>query len=515
MEWTSPSGTPARLQWRAGSAVRSQAARGSAAAFAAVYERHHRALYRYCCSLLGDDEEARDALQSTMAKAFAALRFEERDFELRPWLFRIAHNEAVSRLRQRRDAVDLDGIEALSTDSLVQAVELRERLAQLRADLQDLPERQRAALVMRELSGLGHAEIAAVLGGSPQTVKQTIFEARTALHQCAEGRGMSCAEVQRMLSDGDGRVRRGRRVRAHVRACRACREFEAGLAERPARLAALAPGPPAAAAATWLSRLLAATGGSSAGGASWVTGGVAGTLAGKAVAVVVAAATCAGAATAVRDVARETSSRPASALRSHPSAAGAADVRRAVGRAAQPPVLSSRRPATSDQQGEAPAVRAPATTAPLPTQPGAGPAPAARGREAESAKKPSHLPHPSGVQSASKAHGRREGASPAKGEADARQKSSDRGASAKRVRGEHAGGSGQARRAPPGQAEPAHAGDAKPAHAGDAKPIHAGDAKSPASGAAPPATASAGAAGDAAAGSPPEVGAPGHAHGSK
>jgi RNA polymerase sigma factor (sigma-70 family) len=180
-----------------------------------MYERHHRALYRYCRSLLGDDEEARDALQSTMAKAFAALRFEERDFELRPWLFRIAHNEAVSRLRQRRDAVELDVVETLTTDSLAQAVEVRERLAQLRADLQDLPERQRAALVMRELSGLGHAEIAAVLGGSPQTVKQTIFEARSALHECAEGRGMACGEVQRVLSDGDGRVLRGRRGRAH------------------------------------------------------------------------------------------------------------------------------------------------------------------------------------------------------------------------------------------------------------------------------------------------------------
>src|SRR5215217_176218 len=208
MEWTSP--------------VRSQAVRGSAAAFTAVYERHHRALYRYCRSLLGDDEDARDALQSTMTRAFAALRFEERDFELRPWLFRIAHNEAVSRLRQRRDAVEPHDVETLSTDSLAQAVEVRERLAQLRADLQDLPERQRAALVMRELSGLGHAEIAAVLGGSPQTVKQTIFEARSALHECAEGRAMSCAEVQRTLSDRDGRVCRGRRVRAHIRGCRAC-----------------------------------------------------------------------------------------------------------------------------------------------------------------------------------------------------------------------------------------------------------------------------------------------------
>ena len=68
------------------------ASRGSARAFALLYERHHQALYRYCRSILHDDEDARDALQSTMAKALAALRDEKRDFELRPWLFRIAHN---------------------------------------------------------------------------------------------------------------------------------------------------------------------------------------------------------------------------------------------------------------------------------------------------------------------------------------------------------------------------------------------------------------------------------------
>jgi RNA polymerase sigma factor (sigma-70 family) len=271
----------------------SQAVRGSTGAFARVYERHHRALYRYCRSLLGDDEEARDALQSTMTKAFAALRFEERDFELRPWLFRIAHNEAVSRLRERRDAVELDLVPAIATDSLAQTIEDRERLAQLRADLRELPERQRAALVMRELSGLGHAEIAAVLGGSPQTVKQTIFAARTALHECAEGREMGCAEVQRVLSDGDGRTLRARRMRAHVRACRSCREFAAALAERPKDLAALAP---LAAVGTWLSRLLATLSGS---------GGAAGALATKTAAVVAASATIAGATTAVRELSRE------------------------------------------------------------------------------------------------------------------------------------------------------------------------------------------------------------------
>jgi RNA polymerase sigma factor (sigma-70 family) len=287
----------------------SQAVRGSAAAFAGVYERHHRALYRYCCALLGDEEEARDALQSTMTKAFAALRFEERDFELRPWLFRIAHNEAVSRLRQRRDAVGIDVAHTLATDSLAQTVEDRERIAQLRADLRELPERQRAALLLRELSGLGHAEIAAVLGGSPATVKQTIFAARTALNECAEGRAMLCTEVQRMLSGGDGRVLRSRRMRAHVRACRSCREFQAALDGRPMDLAALAPVP--AACATWLSRLLVSGGESGAGA-----------VATKVAAVVAATAALAGATTAVREVTRETG-RPAASA--HASASAPSD----------------------------------------------------------------------------------------------------------------------------------------------------------------------------------------------
>ena len=72
------------LQLRREGTLRSRAARGDAAAFAAVYERHHQALYRYCRSILRHEQDAQDALQNTMAQAFAALQDESRDFELRP-----------------------------------------------------------------------------------------------------------------------------------------------------------------------------------------------------------------------------------------------------------------------------------------------------------------------------------------------------------------------------------------------------------------------------------------------
>src|SRR6266576_3929115 len=72
------------------------ASRGNARAFALLYERHHQALYRYCLAIVRAPEDAQDALQNTFMNAFAALRASERDVAVRPWLFRVAHNEAVS-----------------------------------------------------------------------------------------------------------------------------------------------------------------------------------------------------------------------------------------------------------------------------------------------------------------------------------------------------------------------------------------------------------------------------------
>jgi RNA polymerase sigma factor (sigma-70 family) len=246
---------PATLRLRREGVLRSRAARGDATAFAAVYERHHQALYRYCRSILRHEEDAQDALQNTFARAFAALQDERRDFELRPWLFRIAHNEAISILRRRRETSELGDLPGEDTE-IEQRVSEREELRVLRHDLADLPDRQRCALVLRELNGLSHAEIGTVLDLTPAAVKQAIFEARTALFSCREGREMPCHDVRRMLSDGDGRILRGRGVRAHLRSCPDCRRFKSDLERRPVALRMLAPPLPAAGAATLLSQLL-------------------------------------------------------------------------------------------------------------------------------------------------------------------------------------------------------------------------------------------------------------------
>src|SRR3954451_1942340 len=123
--------------------LRSRAAQGDAAAFARIYERHHEALYGYCQSLLRDDQDAQDALQSAMESAFAALQREQVDGELRPWLFRLAHEQALAIRSRRRELVtpaDTSGSEPGTDERFAE----RELLRDLRDDVAELPDRQRA-----------------------------------------------------------------------------------------------------------------------------------------------------------------------------------------------------------------------------------------------------------------------------------------------------------------------------------------------------------------------------------
>ncbi|MBV9165738.1 MAG: sigma-70 family RNA polymerase sigma factor [Solirubrobacterales bacterium] len=246
------------------------AASGGERPFTAIYDRYSAVLHRYCYSILRNEADAQDAVQSTFTKALVALRQGRRAAPLRPWLYRIAHNEAISLLRENRAAEGRLGREPppLDAPSVEERAGDRARLSALLEDLSMLPDRARAALVMRELGGLSHEEIAATLGLSTGAAKQAIFEARKGLLEFGEGRAMSCDDVTRRLSDGDGRAFRGRRLRAHLRDCRACAAFAAAIPQRGAQLRALTPVMAPACAAAVLERVIDGArlhGGTSAG----------------------------------------------------------------------------------------------------------------------------------------------------------------------------------------------------------------------------------------------------------
>lgn len=256
------------------------AARGSEAAFAAIFERHHQALHRYCHSIVGNGHDASDALQSTMFKAYRALSGEAREITLRPWLYKIAHNEAISLLRARRSDSGLEAAAHVGDPATEGLIESRDRLRSLAGDLTELTEQGRAALLMRELGGLDFPEIAAALEVTAAAAKQSVYESRCVLQALQEGREMDCDVVRRTLSDGDRRMLRGKRLRGHLRSCAGCHDFERALRERPANLVALAPPLPVAAAAAMLSGVLGAGGG--AGGGFGTGGGLLAALTGGA-----------------------------------------------------------------------------------------------------------------------------------------------------------------------------------------------------------------------------------------
>jgi RNA polymerase sigma factor (sigma-70 family) len=268
-----------------------RAVRGDERAFAAIFRRYHQPLYRFCLAIVGSPDDAQEALQNTMAKVLRALPGEEREIELKPWLYRIAHNESIDLLRRRRETSQLDVEQITPGYGLAEDAEARERLRRLLADLRELPERQREVLIMRELSGFEFEEIGAALGTSDAVARQTLYEARQSLRQMEEGREMSCAAVTEAISDGDGRVLRRRDVRAHLRTCAECRGFGEDIKRRRRDFAALSP-LPAVAAAGMLQGLVGGSSGAAGGGVAATTlgGGAAKTLGASALAKGVATA---------------------------------------------------------------------------------------------------------------------------------------------------------------------------------------------------------------------------------
>lgn len=121
-----------------------RAAMADPEAFDIIFGRYERPLYRYCLGLLREPQDAQDALQNAMIRVMRALPGETREMQLKPWLYRIAHNEAVELRRRERSSEALNPSISDSRPRPEERAEQDDRLHTLLADLADLPERQRA-----------------------------------------------------------------------------------------------------------------------------------------------------------------------------------------------------------------------------------------------------------------------------------------------------------------------------------------------------------------------------------
>src|SRR5512132_416077 len=160
------------------------AGNGHDRAFEEIVERYRRPLQRYLRRLLSE-ALAEDVLQATFVRAWQALRAGTEVRDLRPWLYRIAHNQALNALRAAGSALpETPGVLAVSTEVEIE-VERREELRLTLDGIGALPDRQRAALLAVAVADRSHADVAAELGLSDGALRQLLLRARSALRAAA------------------------------------------------------------------------------------------------------------------------------------------------------------------------------------------------------------------------------------------------------------------------------------------------------------------------------------------
>ena len=172
-------------------------------------------LYGFALRLTGSPRDAEEIAQDAFVRAYRALAQYPADrvraLAPRPWLYQITRNVVLNRVRGRRlRLVSLDGPEdggrvdpqddeAGRPESMLERLEQRDQLGALVAGL---PERYRAAVVLRHVEGLGYDEVAAVLGQPVGTVKANVHRGVRLLREALEARRLDERQPEERWLDG-------------------------------------------------------------------------------------------------------------------------------------------------------------------------------------------------------------------------------------------------------------------------------------------------------------------------
>ena len=157
----------------------------SAAAFSRVYDDYHAGIYNLCARILDDREEARDVTQDVFIKAFSSPPAAVGEVKLKAWLYRVATNACFNVVRGRRPSGGL--AEAADVPATGDAYEQAQSVALIEQSLGRLNERYRAALVLKDLHGLGGDELAEVLEVSRPAADVLVHRARASFKKAFAG----------------------------------------------------------------------------------------------------------------------------------------------------------------------------------------------------------------------------------------------------------------------------------------------------------------------------------------
>lgn len=257
---------------------------GSISAFEILFKRYQARLFAFCRHMLRSSEDAEDVLQEVFSSAYNAMRADDRDLQVRPWLYRIARNRCLNHLRKpTADGQDSMDIHTDNGGTTADRVYRRAAFRDLVEDVGELPESQRAALLLREIDQLSYDQIAEAMETTVPSVKSLLVRARVSLAEAAEAREMTCDEVRLELGEvAEGLRRSSPPIRRHVRQCDQCKKFKAQLKQTSRGMHAVYPVGALFIFKRVLSAKLAAlTGGGATAGGGAITGsaGIGGTVA--------------------------------------------------------------------------------------------------------------------------------------------------------------------------------------------------------------------------------------------
>lgn len=218
------------------------AASGDRIAFAAIYDRYANRLHDYCVGMLRDREAAADCVQDVFVTAATRLGQLREPDRLRSWLYAIARNEALARIRERRREQPSDDLpEIASSEPDLATVAARTELADLIKDAcGGLTDRDQVVLELSFRQGLSGPELAAALGVTPRNantlvdrLRETIARSLGALLVCRQVRTdpARCPELAAIVENWDGQftVLMRKRVARHIDSCAVCEERRASM----------------------------------------------------------------------------------------------------------------------------------------------------------------------------------------------------------------------------------------------------------------------------------------------
>lgn len=377
--------------------------RGNQAAYEVLVSRYDARLIGFTRHMLGSREDAEDVVQETFAAAYNAMVADERPINVKPWLYRIARNRSLNHLR-RNTAIAVDSFDMHVSEhgtTTADKVHKKEEFRQLMADVQDLPETQKTALLLREIDALSYDQIAEAMETTVPSVKSLLVRARVGLAEAAEARLLTCEEVREELGEvAEGLKRLSPPVRRHLRDCERCSTFRKSLKDTNKALALMLPigplllikklvlaqlGTTASAGGSAAATTAVATGASTAATGGAISAGVS-AVATKAAATVAAAAIVTAGAVEVDQAGTRTPLRtPAAAVVTQAPPATAPVKPRVVAAAkpkaekptvvaAKPAAVAPAEPAAAVAVPEAaPAPEAPAAAEPAPAEPSTPP----------------------------------------------------------------------------------------------------------------------------------------------